>query len=378
LGGLGQKRMRILYWSELFWPYIGGAEVWGARLILGLQERGHEFIVVTSQDYLELPEVGQYGNVAIHRFPFRKALTEGDVGLLIGARRQVAELKSTFRPDLVHMNGVNPSGLFHLQTLGAHPSPLLVTMNQEILPGEGAGSQTLVGRVLSAADWVSCVSAAVLDQVRQWLPETTRRSSVIYTGMEMPVLSASSPPNDAPRLLCVGRLVPAKGFDVALRAIAQIIDRFPQLRVVVAGDGPERPHLEQQAAVLGLSEAVEFLGWVEPTEVPDLINSATAVLLPSRREGLPVVAVQAALLGRPIVATRVAGLPELVIHRETGLLVDRENAGALAEAVTSLLDDPAASAQMGQAARRRAEEVFSWSHCVSAHDALYRELVEKE
>ena len=111
--------------------------------------------------------------------------------------------------------------------------------------------------------------------------------------------------------------------------------------------------------------------------VPALINTATMVVMPSRREGLPLVALEAALMARPIVATRVGGLPEVVVHQQTGLLVEPENSDALAEAITFLLDHHETATQLGQAARQRAQEVFGWERCVDAYDALYRKLIKK-
>ena len=367
--------MRVLYWSELFWPYIGGAEVFGAKLIPALQKRGYEFVVVTSHDYLDLPDEAQYRGVHIRRLPFRKAVTGGGVDLFFDTRRQVVALKQAFAPDLVYVNGITPSVLFHLQTAHAHPAPTLVRMNQEVLHREADKLDTLTGRVLREADWVACVSAAVLAQARRWMPDTIGHSSVIYTGLDVPALSPKPPPMRAPRLLCLGRLVPAKGFDVALNALASIVDRFPLARLIVAGDGSARPGLQRQAAELGLRQVVDFIGWVDPERVPTLLNSATMVLVPSRYEGLPVVAIQAALMARPIVATRVSGLPEVVVHGQTGLLIEKEDSSALAEAVVFLLEHPETAMQMGQAARRRAREVFSWQRSVAAYDALQRRLI---
>jgi glycogen(starch) synthase len=365
--------VRVLYWSELFWPYIAGAEVFSASLLPALQERGHEVTVVTSHDYLELPDGGSYKGIPIHRLSFRKTLTDGDIDLLIEIRRQVAELKKTLKPDLIHLYGVNPSALFHLSTADAHPAPLLVTMNQEILPSEGAGQNTLMGRVLHAADRVTCVSGAVLEQVREWVPEVRDRSSVLYHGLDVPP-PPQPLPSDPPHLVCLGRLVPAKGFDLALEALASLLRRFPGVRLTIAGDGSEREALEQQAARLSVEEAVAFVGWVEPDEVPAMLATATAVLMPSRREGLPMVGIQAAMMGRPIVAARVGGLPEIVVNGQTGLLVEKEDSHALAEAIGYLLDRPERAVQLGQAARQRAQEVFDWQRCVDAYDALYNAL----
>ena len=99
--------------------------------------------------------------------------------------------------------------------------------------------------------------------------------------------------------------------------------------------------------------------------------------MPSQNEGLPLVALEAALMARPVVATHVGGLPEVVVHQETGLLVENGDTGGLTEAVAHLLDHPETAIQMGQVARRRAQEFFSFERCVDAYDALYRKLYNR-
>jgi len=163
---------------------------------------------------------------------------------------------------------------------------------------------------------------------------------------------------------------------LALSALPSVIKRFPQVRLVIAGDGPEHTSLKNQAIHLGLTDAVEFMGWVAPENVHALINTATLVVVPSRKEGFGLVAVEAAHMARPIVATRVGGLPEVVVHGQTGLLVEEGNAQALADAIIILLAHPEATVQMGQAARNHARERFSWDHCVDAYDKLYRQLTK--
>jgi glycogen(starch) synthase len=229
--------------------------------------------------------------------------------------------------------------------------------------------------MLGAADWVTGKSAAVLDQARQFMPEITTRSSVIHNGLSVPALLPNPLPTDAPRLLCLGRLAVEKGLDVAIIALASITKRFPNARLIVAGDGPERAALERQVAELSLANVVDFIGWVSPDEVFALINTSTMVLMPSRLEGLPSVVLQAAMMARPVVATRVSGLAEVVIHQDTGLLVGSENSNALAEAVAWLLDHPESAIRMGQAARRRVQELFSWEQCVTAYESLWRQLI---
>jgi glycogen(starch) synthase len=366
--------MRVLFWSELFWPYIGGAEIFATKLLLALRERGHQIIVVTRQDSPDLPLEDHYHGIPVHRFPFWTAFANRRIDQLIAARQRLTKLKRDFAMDLVHIHGFGPSVLFHLDTTQIHASPLLVTLVEERLYPEG---RELLDRMLRAADWVTGKSAAVLGQARQFAPEITSRSSVIYNGLALPALLPQPLPTDAPRLLCLGRLAVQKGFDVALTALASVTDRFPNARLIVAGDGPERPNLERQVAELGLADIIDFVGWVSPDKVLALINTSTLVLMPSRWEGLPSVVLQAAMMARPVVATRVSGLSEVVVHKDTGLLIEPEDGNALAEAIVWLFDHPESATRMGQAARQRVQELFSWEDCVQAYDALYRKLITR-
>ena len=174
---------------------------------------------------------------------------------------------------------------------------------------------------------------------------------MIHNGLEVPVLVPQPLPFEPPRLLCIGRLSPEKGFDLAVTAFATVVQRFPRARLLIAGDGVSRFELEQLVAKQGIRHCVDFLGWVKPAEVLPLINGSTMVLMPSRQESLPMVALEAALMARPVVATRVGGLPEVVEHEQSGLLVETEDSQAFGEAIESLLRQPTLAVRMGQVAR---------------------------
>jgi glycogen synthase len=369
--------MRVLAWQEFFWPYVGGVEVLATKLLVALKRRGYEIIVVTRQDSPDLSREAEYQGIPVYRYPFWTVLTSGKLGQVIELRSQVAKLKRAFAPDLVHINSFGPSVLLHYDTANAHGAPLLLTLHtthQSISAGS-LGRDGLLGRTLRTANWVTCVSNAVLAHWRQLVPEISTYSSVVYNGLVAPALSPGPLPTDPPRLLCLGRLAPEKGFDLALKAFASTVDRFPSARLVIAGDGPARPLLEKQATELGLMHCVEFVGWVPPEKLPALINTATVVIMPSRYEGLGSVALEAALMARPVVAARVGGLPEIVLHQKTGLLVDDADHEALAEAILLLLNHPRTAAAFGDAARRRVQEVFSFDRYVDAYDALYKKLI---
>lgn len=364
--------MRVLFWSELFSPYPGGIEIVAAKFLPAMQRRGYEFAVITSHAGLELPDQEQFSGIPIYRFPFRAALTDRNLGQWFAARQGVTTLKRTFAPDLIHLYELGPSAMFHLQTLEAHSAPLLVTLHGEVLRGGADGGDTVLEKVLLSADWVSCVSNAVLQKARELVPQIAGRSSVNYCGLEPAPIAPAPLPFAQPRLLCLGRLVPEKGFDLALTAFAALAVQFPHARLIIAGDGTLRHALQEQVRELGLAERVEFTGWVPPEQVPALINKATLVLMPSRREGLPQVAIQAAKMARPVVAARVGGLPEVVVDGETGVVIPPEDSAGLAQAIGSLLKNPERAVRLGQAARVRAQKLFDWTSYLDEAEVLYR------
>ncbi len=365
--------MRILFWSYVFWPKIGGVEVHAAKLLPSLALRGYEFLVITTKSHPDEPDMHSYQGIPIHRFPFWEFTNYTNINALAGIRQKIIALKRAFAPDLVHINAVDIGNWFHTLTANVSRAPLLVTLHGEWMPRHDG----VVERTLRDADWVTGCSQAILDKGRQLVPEIISRSSVIYNGLDSPTCSPEPPRFDEPRLLCLGRLSPEKGFDLAIEAFGAVLQRFPKTRLVICGDGSSRLDLEQMVAQKKLDQSVDFLGWVKPENVLALINRSTLVLMPSRQESLPLVALEAALMERPVLATCVGGIPEVVVHEHTGLLVRPEDSQALAEAVAYLLQRPELATRLGQNARRWAERKFNWQSHVDGYDALYKECAAK-
>ena len=369
-----RRSSRVLYWTEIFFPYTGGTEVLSGMLLEGLRRRGHEFMIVTDTGPRELAASGEHDGIPVHRLPFQAAIDRRDVVRIAEIRSRLAELGSTFAPELVHVNAVGPSLFFHLRASRAAAVPWLFTPHAP-LTDQATGRDTILGEALRSASWIVCLSAAQRESILRIAPEVSSKSSVIYCGLEPPAVPPAPLPFAPPRALCLGRHVPDKGFDVALAAFARVADRFPELRLVLAGDGPARASLEARAADLGIAGRVDF-----PGRVPDAaaaVNGSTFVIMPSRwEETFGLVALEAALLGRPVVATRVGALPEVVLDGETGLIAEREDDVGLAAAIAALLDDPERTRRMGRAARDRALTVFSPEQSLNGYEALYERFAQ--
>lgn len=366
--------MRILYWTQHYWPHIGGVEVLAADLIPQLQRRGFEVSVVTSHGNQELADREVHDGVTIHRFPFLQVLQNRDIDGLVACCTRLAALKRDLQPDVVHINFSDPSVFFHFKTEHAHPAGMVVTVHLAV-PTEDVSMQSLLRRTLEHADAVIAPSNAIAADLRALLPAIAANCTVIYHGASEPKLAPTALPWTPPILLCAGRIVPEKGFDLAVEAFAIILRAIPATRLIVAGDGPERSTLEARARELGIDDSIEFLGWVPPDDLPAVTNRATLVLMPSRwREAFGQVALNASRMARPVIAANVGGLPEIVEHGGSGLLFERNDVRGLADAALRLLRDPVETQRMGARGRQLTAQRFDWNHLVDQHEAIYRQV----
>jgi glycosyltransferase involved in cell wall biosynthesis len=172
-----------------------------------------------------------------------------------------------------------------------------------------------------------------------------------------------------PRLLCVGRLIPIKGHILLLRAFAQARERVPALELEIAGRGALEPALRALTRELGIADAVHFAGYVAP--VAEAIERSAIVVVPSLGEGFGMVALEAMERARPVVATHIGGLGELVQDGTTGLLVPPGEVEPLRDAIVELAVDPKRAAAMGKAGRERALAHFPQDRCTDRTELLY-------
>lgn len=211
------------------------------------------------------------------------------------------------------------------------------------------------------AGFVVAISSYGRSQLYRWLPAAAwDRVKVVHCGLDPAFVGELPKPAPGRRLVCIGRLCEQKGQLLLLDAARRVLDAGVDFELVLAGDGEMRPAIEARIAALGLQRQVRITGWISSDQVRQEIVAARALVLPSFAEGLPVVLMEAMALGRPVVSTYVAGIPELVLPGETGWLVPAGDTAALAQALQQCLqasDDQLAT--MGPAARRR---------CLARHD----------
>ncbi|UCD63463.1 MAG: glycosyltransferase family 4 protein [Candidatus Zixiibacteriota bacterium] len=177
---------------------------------------------------------------------------------------------------------------------------------------------------------------------------------------------------DRPILGTAGRMVPIKGFDVFLKAAAVIHGQRPDVNFLLAGDGPLMTQLKRMAESMNIHRQVRFPGFRD--DLPDIINALDLFVVSSHHEGIPTVVLEAMALGRPVVATNVGGMPEIIEHETSGLLVSPGDSEGLARACLRIMDDSALREKLAAAARQRVTEEFSATQQAGRVAEVYREL----
>ena len=336
---------------------IGGSERHLLTLLPALAERGVEVRFLGLDDTARAPD------------PFYEALTTPyariPAPLDIDPRLAARVRRETRNADIVHTH------LVHADVYGALGARRLVSTKHNDDPFR-TGAFRFLERALArkAAKVIAITEALAHFQVeRVGLPAD--KVEVVHYGLdELPAAWGANPTDDVPAdsrvLLAVCRLEPQKGLDILVQALPEIRHRHPQAELVVLGEGPQRAQLEQLASTLQVPLHL-------PGRVPDVaawLRRADLLVHPARWEGFGLALLEAMLASKPVVATNVSSIPEIVADGETGLLVAPDDPGALAAAVVRVLDDPGTYGERG---RKRARSHFSVERMADRTLAIYEE-----
>jgi colanic acid/amylovoran biosynthesis glycosyltransferase len=222
--------------------------------------------------------------------------------------------------------------------------------------------QAKLAEKVRSAQFVACISHFASSQLMALTdPDVWDRLHIVHCGLDLASYSAATDRPVAPgphKLITVGRLVPAKGQLLFVEMVRRLRDRGLDVSGQIIGEGPTRPALEERIAGLGLGDEVTLLGAVGHDRVPDYVAAATVFVLPSFAEGVPVVLMEAMALRVPVVATHIAGIPELIEDGVSGLLVTPSEVDELTAATERLLLDESFRSTIAAAGREQIESSF--------------------
>lgn len=293
--------------------------------------------------------------------------------------------------DLIHAHWVLPNGALAGLAAGLRGLPLVVSLHgSDVFLSEKAWPLSLAAAAtLRAARAFTACSGDLRERALR-LGAPAQRSAVIPYGVDVQafqpdpragalVRAELGLPADTPLVLALGRLVYKKGLTYLLEAMPAVLARHPRAALVLAGYGDLREELERQAEALGVRASVHFPGQLERARAAQYISAADVYVVPSVRDqrgnidGLPNTLLEGMAAARPIVASRIAGIPEVIGDGQHGLLTPERDPQALAAAVARLLEQPDLAARLGQAARRRVLQELTWDTAAERFEQIYRQ-----
>lgn len=356
---------------------VGGAEVQVLALADRLRARGHETIIISLIPAGPLDAEAKKLGIATHSLGMRPGIPDPRALL-----RLARELRA-WRPDILHSHMVHANLLARLvRPLTRVPVLICTVHNMDEGGAIRMGAYRLTNRL---ADLTTIISHAAADRFARIGAIPRDRLRVLPNGVDTSrfrprpelrgALRKELGVGDEFLWLAVGRFEPAKDYPNLLAAFAEVVAHRPRAVLALAGHGFLQEAMERKAESLGIKGQVRFLGLRR--DVPELMSAADAYVMSSAWEGLPMVLLEAASSGLPIVATDVGGNREVVVDGENGLLVPARDAAALGLAMRRAMGTSSAELQtMGERGRARALEQYSLARVVDTWETTYRELLD--
>lgn len=306
-------------------------------------------------------------------------------GIDFAAMRRLARFWQRENVKLVHAHQYTP--FFYAMAARGLKSgpPVLFTEHGRFHPDYRRWKRVAFNRLLlRKGDRVVAVGQSVKEALVRYEGLGPERVEVIYNGVDPAAFTLAENDRDRVRaelgvagddfvLLQVARLDALKDHATAVRTLERVVRKYPDVRLVLVGDGPQRGAIEREIASRGVAPWVRLLG--QRHDLPQLYRAADAFFLTSVSEGIPVTVLEAMAAGLPVIATGVGGLPEIVAPEETGLLAAAGDDAALAAHVGRLARDPGAARRLGEAGRKRLEAGFTQSRMHAAYARRYEEML---
>jgi len=359
------RKARLLIASQ---PLDAGVAHHVLDVVQGLDRDRFEVVVATPRESVLWRELSGDRDIELHAIGAAREPSPAS-----DSRSLAKLLRLAARADVIHGHSAKAGFLSRLAAAGTRRTARCVFTPHgwSFWAAEGRTRRLYLGLERAAAHWCGTIVAVGRFERDAGLEAGIGRPGqyvVVPNGIDVGRFALPRRPVPG-RVLMVGRLAPPKRHDIAVEAIMRVRRRYPGAELHVVGDGPGRAELERLIAELGAQEAVRLLG-TRP-DVAELLSEAECVLLASDYEGAPLSILEGMAAGVPVVASRVAGIPELVVDGESGLLVQPGSAEALGDVLAGLLADPTRAATVGEAGRARARTHYSRERMAADLTAVY-------
>ncbi len=353
----------------------GGREVFVQRLCNSLTKNGHDIHVIApppSNNEIVAPSCVHTDQFPIHRHDLRKAILSKDSTQVEAMQQRLIVDITRIQPDVIHLHTIGPEIVMLRDALRQAKIEAKFVYTHHGLSED----HTFWRYSLSMVDTIVAISEHSREQILRTVPFTAVKLIVIRNGV--PVSSACTPLGASQQdIFAFGRLSAEKGFHLLLDAWAAVQPSICGLQLVIAGEGVDGRALRAQSKKLGITNTVSFPGWLSQEQISQRLSECRLVVVPSiYEEPFGLVAAEAHAKSRPVIASRIGGLPEIVIDGETGLLVESNCAEGLASALKATMHDLPRLQTMGIKAHARAFKELNWDTCVTEYETLFQNLVD--
>lgn len=384
-------------------PVMGGIEVHVWELARNLAGRGHViFLVGHTEDALQLPLFEKKDGVNIYRVGFLRGMRR--VSRAFNIFKTVSELHKKHNIDILHAHQVCPAGILGAYIKTAKKIPLVITSHGAVLnDSKSLTKRPLLKFAFKKASHIIAASRELSDTCISAGADDSKLS-VVSNAVDINKYNPGIEPGvirdrygirkDEIVVLTLRRLTPKTGVQYLIKVSPYIVNRVPDINFLIAGDSPSgeknlKEELIRRVKETGLEDKYIFAGSVSQEDVPKYIAAADFAVFPSLAEATSIAALEVMACGKPVVASNVGGLPEIIINGENGLLVDfdtkessytdyglsEDSLKNLEKAIVKMAQDEEMRKEMGLNARRIVESEFSWDKYIDKIETIYRRIV---
>ena len=364
---------------------VGGSGVVASELARCLAQRGHQTHVISSETPFRLRH--NEPGIRFHRVETPGYPLFREPQYLLALANRLVQVSRAYSLDIIHAHYAIPhaAAAFLAREIlaagGAHVPRTITTLHgtDVTILGSDPSYRETVAFCIDRSDGVTTVSNSLRDDTRRDMP--VRSAIEVIPNFLDCRFHRRQPDSDLRARLCppgeklvvhISNLRPVKQVDAVVRVFARVRERV-QAHLLIVGEGPELSKAAQLSRDLNLAGDIELFG--EAEDVIELLSAADLFLLPSTQESFGLSALEAMACGVPVVASRVGGLPEVVVHGETGFLHPPDDVEAMATSAIAILSDATLHARMAEAGVRRANEQFGADRVVPMYEGLYQRIL---
>lgn len=376
--------MKVVIITNVYLPLIGGVEFVVYHLSRILKNRNCEVNIITSHPKPNLPTVETVDGVKVYRTYLGApgSSLKSSVYFVLSffpSFFRLIKIIKTEKPDIINLHFSDSAALYVLLLKKFFNIPVVVSVHGNDIqkfPKESYVYRWLTVNLLKKADFVTACSKSLLEDTIKL--ESSVRSKSIPTGNGIDISEFDLKDiykAERPYIFSFGRLEHKKGFDVLINSFKIISNKFSDYDLIIAGDGAKKDELRNLINKLSLNKQVKLMGMLPRREILSLLNGCEVFVCPSRIEPFGIVNLEAMAAQKPVIASRVDGVPEIIEDGVNGILVESENVNQLADVISNLLINEDLRNKLSINGRKMVEEKYSWEVVGERYFDLFKKII---